>query len=139
MAGVKIQAETGHYPHEIKILIVEDNLINQKVITAMLSKSGYQYELVDDGHKAISKFETGDYSLILMDCQLPDLNGMDATRKIRHLEKESTRKRVPIVALTANTMSGDREICLESGMDDFLSKPFKLNELLQKIHKWSPS
>jgi two-component system sensor histidine kinase/response regulator len=120
----------------IKILVAEDNLINQKVIRILLEKSGYKYELANDGIEALEKYNTGNYNLILMDCQMPNLDGLNAATKIREIESKNNKNRCPIVAMTANAMKGDRENCIAAGMDDFLSKPFKSFDLLKIIEIW---
>ncbi len=121
---------------EFKILVAEDNEMNQKVIKIILEKTGLAYAIANDGIEAITQFKSQKFNLILMDCQMPNLDGLSATRKIREVEKETSLQRIPIIALTANSMKGDRENCLEAGMDDFLSKPFRMNELVQVINTW---
>ncbi len=119
-----------------RILVAEDNEMNQKLIQVILEKSGFQFFLVDDGNKAVEMYQNEKFDLILMDCQMPILDGLSATKIIREFEKQNHRTQIPIVALTANSMKGDREKCLESGMNDFLSKPFKMNELVETIKNW---
>jgi len=120
-----------------RILVVEDNLINQKVIRIILDREGYQYEIATDGVEAIEKFANGDFQLVLMDCQMPNLDGLDACKKIREIEERQSKIRCPIVAMTANAMKGERERCLSFGMDDFLAKPFKSFELVSIIQIWN--
>ena len=117
-------------PHPARILVVEDNPVNQKVVTAVLTKRGYALELANDGREAISKLEAADFDLILMDVQMPVLDGLEATRLIR---KEERWSRLPILAMTAHAMNGDRERCLEAGMTDYISKPVHPSHLLQTI------
>jgi len=119
------------------ILVAEDNEMNQRVIQIILEKSGYRFRLVKDGQEALDLFLRESFQLILMDCQMPHVDGLKATQKIRELEKSRDGKRVPIVALTANSMKGDRDVCLAAGMDDFLPKPFRMNELVEKIKRWT--
>lgn len=123
-------------PKNMKILVVEDNAINQKVIRIILEKNEFEYELANDGLEAIEKYNTGKFSIILMDCQMPNLDGLEASRKIRELESAGNRGRCAIVAMTANAMKGDSDKCREAGMDDFLSKPFKSQDLIQILHSW---
>ena len=123
-------------PNTKKILVAEDNPINQKVIRIILERMGANYEFAMDGSEAFSKFETGAYSLVLMDCQMPKLDGLQASKQIRELEGRTLQERCPIVAMTANAMKGDRENCISAGMDDFLSKPFKSQDLVQVVSKW---
>src|SRR5208282_2164431 len=103
------------------ILVVEDNPVNQRVVTAVLRKRGYIIELANDGREALDKLEAGgDFDLILMDVQMPGLDGLEATRLIR---KDQRWKALPIVAMTAHAMTGDKERCLEAGMNGYISKP----------------
>lgn len=118
------------------ILVVEDNLVNQKVIRIILEREGYHYEIATDGIEAIEKFRSGKFDLVLMDCQMPKLDGLDACQRIREIEVVQNKGRCPIVAMTANAMKGDRERCLSFGMDDFLAKPFKSIDLLSIIQTW---
>ncbi|MES2982396.1 MAG: ATP-binding protein [Verrucomicrobiota bacterium] len=113
----------------VRILVVEDNLVNQKIATLQLQKLGYLADVAGDGEKALLAIKENDYDLILMDCQMPVMDGFSATRKIR----ETQTKPIPIIAMTSNAMMSDREKCLSAGMDDYLSKPVTLNELKQMI------
>jgi signal transduction histidine kinase/DNA-binding NarL/FixJ family response regulator len=114
----------------VAVLVVEDNDINQEVARAMLEAAGHRVEIASDGAEAVKKHAEGRYDCVLMDCQMPGMDGFEATRRIRALEAERGAGRVPIVALTANAMSGDRERCVAAGMDDFLAKPFDSASLL---------
>ncbi|MCJ1888452.1 response regulator [Pseudomonas sp. LA21] len=115
------------------VLLVEDNPVNQTVIEAMLRSLGYRVTLVGDGVQAVRTSERGEFAVILMDCRLPVLNGYEATRQIR---SRPGGEQVPIIALTANALQGDREICLEAGMNDYLAKPFKRAELQRILQRW---
>ena len=118
------------------ILIVEDNLVNQKVASLFLSKSGYTFDIANNGQEAIDKFiESDAYHLILMDCMMPIKDGFSATKEIRDIEKLQHRKKTPIIALTASVLDQDISKCYESGMDDYVAKPFKQETLLEKIIK----
>lgn len=119
------------------VLIAEDNEVNQKVLRAILDRSGFAYDIANDGKEAVAKYHSGEYAIVLMDCQMPLLDGLGATKVIRTMELENKKGRCPIVALTANAMRGDRERCLAAGMDDFLSKPFKSKELIDLISQWT--
>lgn len=121
----------------MNILIAEDNEINQKVLKAIFEKNKYQYEIASDGLQAYNLMKQKNFDLILMDCQMPILDGFQATKMIRETELKINKSRCPIVAITANAMSGDKEKCLEAGMDDFLAKPFKSQDILKIIEKWS--
>jgi len=119
-----------------RILVAEDNPVNQEVILNILKLYGFQADLADDGLKALELWKKNPYDLILMDCQMPVRDGYEVTEVIRDMEKES-HTHIPIVALTAHALKGDREKCLAAGMDDFLSKPFKRQQLLDILRKWA--
>ncbi|MBL0124939.1 MAG: response regulator [Betaproteobacteria bacterium] len=117
----------------LQILLVEDNEINQEVARAMLQKAGHRVEVAGDGAEAVLKCTRGHFDCVLMDCQMPVMDGFEATRSIRAREAASSTARTHIVALTANAMAGDRERCLGAGMDDFLAKPFNTASLLATV------
>ncbi|MFK5984376.1 MAG: response regulator [Pseudomonadota bacterium] len=118
------------------ILLVEDNMVNRKVVTKMLSKCGLIIDSVENGQEALDKLETNNYALILMDCQMPIMDGFQATRAIREKELTQNIPRTPIIALTANVMEKDVKQCMQVGMDEFIAKPIKLKLLLQTLSKW---
>ncbi|HET7672538.1 MAG TPA: response regulator, partial [Burkholderiales bacterium] len=118
------------------ILLVEDNVINQQVALGILQISGYSVTVVNNGREALDAYAHGGFDLILMDCHMPEMDGFEATRAIRQLERSSSARRIPIIALTANAMSHDREECLDAGMDDHLSKPFNMLALQELIGRW---
>ena len=121
----------------MKILLVEDNLLNQKVVIFTLKKQSYDITAVTNGDDAIDKIKNNIYNLILMDIMLPGMNGIEITVEIRKLEKENKiNNPVPIIALTANTLDNERDKCLEAGMNEYLSKPFTTEELVNKIEKF---
>jgi two-component system sensor histidine kinase/response regulator len=119
-----------------KILLVEDNPVNREVAVGMLESLGCVVEAAENGWLAIESMNTTAYDAVFMDCQMPIMDGMTATAEIRRREQSSGLGRVPIVALTANAMEGDRERCLASGMDDFLSKPFTQPQLATLLRRW---
>jgi len=127
----------------IRILLVEDNLVNQIVAQTMLSQIGLECDIVENGRLALQTLRassnTAPYSLILMDCQMPEMDGYEATAKIRQGDVGERYLNIPIIAMTANAMVGDREKCLKSGMDDYLSKPISPDTLEQKLKLWSIS
>ncbi|MBP5945575.1 MULTISPECIES: response regulator [unclassified Pseudomonas] len=115
------------------VLLVEDNPVNQTVIEAMLRSLGFTVSVATDGVQAVRSVEGSEFEVILMDCRLPIIDGYEATRQIRRLPG---RGNVPIIALTANALQGDRETCLSAGMNDYLAKPFKRNDLQQILQRW---
>jgi signal transduction histidine kinase/CheY-like chemotaxis protein/HPt (histidine-containing phosphotransfer) domain-containing protein len=120
----------------LHILVGEDNAVNQKLAMALLEKAGHRVSLAVNGAEVVSMWRKGDFDLILMDVQMPEMDGLEATRQIRQ-EEQTTAAHVPIVATTAHAMSGDRERCLLAGMDDYLSKPLHLQELLAALARLS--
>lgn len=136
-------AETEGLSHT-RLLLVEDNPVNQKVATKMLEKLGYRVDVAGNGQEAVMAFERFRYPLIFMDCQMPEMDGFEATRLIRQREADNPAKdapgarppHVPIIAMTANAMQGDRERCLEAGMDDYIAKPIRSKELQSIVETW---
>ena len=122
----------------VRVLLVEDRLINQRVCTEMLRWLNVSVTLAEDGQQALDRARNEDFELILMDGQMPFMDGFTATRRIRARELKSGARRTPIVALTAQSMAGDREACLEAGMDDYLAKPFMLKDLQRVLSTWVP-
>jgi signal transduction histidine kinase/ActR/RegA family two-component response regulator len=121
-------------PAPSRLLVVEDNQVNQKVVTAVLRKRGFVIELANDGREALAKLEAGgDFDLVLMDVQMPGLDGLEATRLIR---KDQRWKALPIVAMTAHAMTGDKERCLEAGMNGYISKPVHPSHLLTTVDEF---
>ncbi|MBS0371650.1 MAG: response regulator [Proteobacteria bacterium] len=116
-----------------RVLLVEDNPINQRLAQALLQKRGYAVSLAENGADAVDMVGAGHFDVILMDMQMPVLDGLEATRRIRNQEQAAGHTRVPIIAMTANAMIGDRERCLDAGMDDYLSKPIKAQEFYERI------
>jgi CheY-like chemotaxis protein len=113
-----------------RILLAEDNLVNQKVATRVLEKEGFQVDVAVDGRQAVDAWRRGTYDLILMDCQMPQLDGYEATREIRSEERDNSMvTRIPIIALTAHAMKGAAEDCRRAGMDDYLTKPLDREQL----------
>jgi PAS domain S-box-containing protein len=122
--------------HSIRILLAEDNPVNQKVAQKMLEKFGYYSNTVSNGFEAVKALSMIDYDLVLMDVVMPEMDGFDATSQIRNPASKVMNHRVPVIAMTAHAMKGDREKCLEAGMDDYISKPVKPQELLEVVEKW---
>ena len=124
---------------QLRVLLAEDNPVNQEVGRLVLEALDCMVEVVDDGRRAVEALFSGEYDLVFMDCQMPDLDGYEATRMIRRKEEKfgGERRRVPIIALTAHAMEGDRELCLEAGMDDYLAKPFNAGQIGAILQKWT--
>jgi CheY-like chemotaxis protein len=133
-----ISTLSKEYPH---ILIVEDNVTNQIILKHILESYGFTVLTADNGLEALQLLETTDVDLIFMDCQMPVMNGFDATQCIRsgYEGKLTMYQAVPIIAVTANVLSGDRERCIESGMNDYLKKPVKKLQIKEKIQQWLTS
>jgi signal transduction histidine kinase/DNA-binding response OmpR family regulator len=121
---------------KVRVLVAEDNPVNQKVASRTLDKLGFRCEIASNGVKALEALSNGGFDVVLMDCQMPEMDGFEATRRIRAHEAQ-TGKHVPIIAMTANAMSGDRELCLQAGMDDYIAKPFNPSELTAILERWS--
>jgi signal transduction histidine kinase/CheY-like chemotaxis protein len=119
-------------PGTLRILLAEDNAVNQKLAVRLLEKRGHEVALAQTGRAALELFDTQHFDLVLMDVQMPEMDGMEATAAIRQRE-QLTGKHVPIIAMTAHAMVGDRERCIEAGMDSYLSKPLRVNELYAAI------
>ncbi len=119
-----------------RILVTDDDSNNRVLLTNILKRSGYHVVIARDGLEATDLYSRGTADLILMDLQMPNLGGLEATASIRKLEA-SSNSRIPIIALTAHAMAGDRERCLEAGMDDYLTKPVRSKDLLAKIAQFT--
>ncbi len=122
-----------------RLLLVEDNAINQKVAFLQLKRLGYQVDVVANGAEAVEALRTSRYNLVLMDCQMPVMDGYEATRHIRSGEANVIDPKVTIVALTANAIKGDSERCLEAGMNDYIAKPIRVNDLAVTLSRWLPA
>jgi len=135
------QLVTSYSPREIpqftaRVLVVEDNAINQKVAQGLLKKFGVQVDLAANGEEALISLENLPFDLVFMDCQMPVMDGYVATQEIRHSESKVLNREIPIIAMTANSMEGDREKCLAVGMNDFISKPVNPNKVQEALKRW---
>jgi two-component system sensor histidine kinase/response regulator len=129
-----LRAQTTQHRH--RVLLAEDNVVNQKVALRMLEKLGCAVDVANDGGAAVKAWEASQYDAIFMDCQMPVLDGYEATRAIRAAELKSGRKRTPVIALTAHAMKGADEQCYAAGMDDYLTKPIERPQLIACIERW---
>jgi CheY-like chemotaxis protein len=119
------------------LLLAEDNAFNQKVAATMLKKLGFEVEVAKNGQETVDKIAANaDFGLVFMDCEMPVMDGYQATQNIRELEK-TTGKHVPIIAMTAHSSPEDRQQCIDCGMDDYISKPFKIDALKEIVEKWN--
>jgi CheY-like chemotaxis protein/HPt (histidine-containing phosphotransfer) domain-containing protein len=123
---------------EACILLVEDNITNQQVALGILKKLGLRAEALANGAEALKALETIPYDLVLMDVQMPVMDGLEATRQIRDPQSPVSNHQIPIIAMTAHAMQGDRDKCLEVGMDDYVSKPVSPQALAEVLEKWLP-
>ncbi|UCD68909.1 MAG: response regulator, partial [Betaproteobacteria bacterium] len=119
--------------HPLRILVAEDNLVNQKLAMRLLQQAGYRADLASNGIEAIESVQRQTYDVVLMDVQMPEMDGLEASRRIT--AKWPVGKRPRIVAMTANAMHGDREMCLAAGMDDYVTKPIRVNELMEALRR----
>ncbi|MCP4711173.1 MAG: response regulator, partial [Planctomycetes bacterium] len=130
----RLPQQEGNQVIDAHILLVEDNAVNQKVAKLLLEGMGYKVTVAENGQEAVEKWSADSFNLILMDCQMPVMDGFEATAEIHRLEKD--KGHTPIIAMTAHAMVGDREKCLESGMDDYLSKPMQKKAVKEVLSKW---
>jgi two-component system, sensor histidine kinase and response regulator len=139
--GVTMAEDHAEHPESVNrlgqarplhVLLAEDNLVNQKLASALLTREGHQVTMATNGREAIEAWEKGTFDLILMDVQMPEIDGLEAVRRIRDRER-STGSHIPIIAMTAHAMTGDRERCLAAGMDEYVSKPIRIKQLAEKM------
>jgi CheY-like chemotaxis protein/nitrogen-specific signal transduction histidine kinase len=126
-------------PSNIRILLAEDDPINQQMTKIFLTKSGYHVDVANNGREVLKLLEEKDYALVLMDCMMPGLSGLEATTIIRNPGSAVRNHAIPVIALTANAMQEDRNNCLTAGMDDYLAKPIEITKVLAVLEKWVPS
>ncbi|MFS8808852.1 response regulator, partial [Synechococcus sp. R6-10] len=119
----------------VRVLLVEDNPVNQKVAIRMLQKLGCAVDVAENGQQALERLACASYDIVLMDMQMPVMDGLTATRLLRQREQQTGNHQI-VIALTANAMQSDREVCFEAGMDDYLSKPLTLDALQATLRRW---
>jgi len=120
----------------LRILLAEDNAVNQKFAVRVIEKAGHSVVVANNGREAFEEWERARYDVVLMDVQMPEMDGLEATARIRDLEEQrGVAKRTPIIAMTANAMKGDKELCLEAGMDGYVSKPVKRQTMFAEIER----
>jgi two-component system sensor histidine kinase/response regulator len=120
----------------VRVLIAEDNVVNQKVAARMVTRLGFRADVAANGREAVEMFDMLPYDLIFMDCQMPEMDGYEAARTIR--KREQSSRRVAIVAMTADVLTGCRDRCIAAGMDDHVAKPVKMDDVFEALHKWVP-
>jgi two-component system, sensor histidine kinase and response regulator len=131
---ITVHSMSERRPPSLRILLADDNPVNCRIAVLMLSKAGHRIDVVDDGARAVEALRGTDYDLVLMDVQMPGVDGLEATRRIRRLP--TSRAGVPVIAITANAMAGDEERCREAGMNDYVTKPIDRARLLSKVVEW---
>jgi len=137
----EVESPTPVLPHRVEpgskghILLVEDNPVNERVATRMLERLGYRVDVAENGIEALATSARTAFDLILMDCQMPEMDGFETSRALR--EREGGDKHTPIVAMTANAMQGDRDRCLRAGMDDYIAKPVLMSDLEAVLERWT--
>ena len=129
-------APAPHNARRARILVAEDNRVNQLFVLTFLKKQGYHADAVANGAEAIVALQQLPYDLVLMDCQMPEMDGYEATRHIRTPASGVRNSSIPVVAMTANAMQGDRELCLAAGMDDYVTKPVRPDALIAALDRW---
>jgi CheY-like chemotaxis protein len=122
--------------HAALVLVVEDSPVNRLVAVHVLERCAFRVHVVNDGREALQALSTQRYDAVLMDCQMPDIDGYEATRELRRREKGD--RHTPVIAMTAHAMTGDRERCLAAGMDDYITKPVRSQALVEVLRRWIP-
>jgi len=131
---IKAQLDPGQAArHPLRILLAEDNVVNQKLALRLLHQMGYRADLASNGIEAVESVQRQNYDVVLMDVQMPEMDGLEASRQINARLKPNARPR--IVAMTANAMQGDREMCIAAGMDDYLTKPIRVERLVEALNQ----
>jgi CheY-like chemotaxis protein len=136
-AKVVREATVARAAFKARVLVAEDNSVNQTVATMILRKLGCETVIARNGHEAVARVDAEEFDLILMDCEMPEMDGFEAAREIR--QRGDAKGQIPIIAATAQAMQGDRERCLAAGMNDYLSKPIRRNDLEEALARWLPT
>ena len=126
----------SHKTQTLDVLVAEDNEVNQMVMEQILDDLGLNFKIVDDGTLAVANFKANSPSIILMDVSMPEMDGKQATKSIRQIEQLEKLEHTPIIGLTAHALAGDKEACIEAGMDDYITKPVSPADLAEKIKHW---
>ena len=129
-----MMSERRPNPDAPLILVVEDSPVNRLVTVHVLERCGFRVHVVNDGREALEALSSQTYASVLMDCQMPEVDGYEATRELRRREGDGPR--TPVIAMTAHAMTGDRERCLEAGMDDYVAKPVRSQTLVEVLERW---
>jgi CheY-like chemotaxis protein len=129
----------GTLPNGVRVLVVEDNEINRKFAEALLRKLGCTHKSVVNGREGLEALERDAYDVVLMDCMMPEMDGYEATLRLRAREQTTGSPRIPVIALTASASSEDLNKCMAAGMDDYLSKPYTVDALKAKLARWVPT
>jgi two-component system sensor histidine kinase/response regulator len=130
-------SSNAHGRTKKRVLVVEDNPLNQELVIGYLEESDYTVTLAGDGRQGVEVFKRERFDVVLMDWQMPEMDGLEATRRIREFEQRSGLERTPIIAVTAHAMASDRDACLAAGMDDYLIKPYSFEVLMRALRRWT--
>jgi CheY-like chemotaxis protein len=136
MNNKSIKTPSPNFPEQTHILVAEDDAVNQQVISVMLKTLNVSFTIADDGIQALNNLKKNLYSLVLMDCQMPNMDGYQTTKYYREYEKDQQLNRIPIIAFTAFAIEGEKEKCLDIGMDDFMTKPATIKTIERMLTKW---
>jgi two-component system, sensor histidine kinase and response regulator len=131
-----MQLAAAKTPRRLRVLLAEDNAVNQKIATRVLEKHGHEVTVAADGRQALAALDRASFDVALMDVQMPEMDGFESTAAIRDLERQ-TGNHLPIIAMTAHAMPGDRERCIAAGMDSYIAKPLKAAELIELLEKFA--
>lgn len=134
--SVSLQEDRIEWPNDTRVLVVDDNAVNQEVASQILTYFGLENDVAGDGVEALEAMKRTPYALLLLDCQMPKMNGYNAAKKIRSGAAGDHHSKIPILAMTAQSSTEEREKCLQAGMDDFITKPCKLKDMKKTLKLW---